>query len=114
MRMKGHEPYLVTRQDLKETLEYISGYSLYAYEDEIRQGYISVQGRTQSWCHRQGDSEWRSYQRDEVYFLYQCPPVASAPGLCRCSDAIYQRQNHIAHTLIISPPREARPRFSVM
>ena len=29
-------PYRVTRQDLKETLEYISGYSLYAYEDEIR------------------------------------------------------------------------------
>ena len=44
LRIKGHEPYLVTRQDLKETLEYISGYSLYAYEDEIRQGYISVQG----------------------------------------------------------------------
>ena len=37
-------PYLVTRQDLKETLEYISGYSLYACEDELRQGYISVQG----------------------------------------------------------------------
>lgn len=48
-------PYLITRQDLKETLEYISGYSLYAYEDEIRQGYISVAGRTQSWCHRQGE-----------------------------------------------------------
>lgn len=37
-------PYRVTRQDLKETLEYISGYSLYAYEDEICQGYLSVQG----------------------------------------------------------------------
>ena len=34
----------MTRQDLKETLEYISGYSLYACEDELRQGYISVQG----------------------------------------------------------------------
>ncbi len=58
-------------------------------EDEIRQGYISVQRRTQSWCHRQGDSEWRSYQRDEIYFLHQCPAVTSDPGLCRCSDAVY-------------------------
>lgn len=34
----------MTREDLKETLEYVSGYSLYAYEDEIRQGFLSVQG----------------------------------------------------------------------
>ena len=44
LRQKDTEPYLVTREDLKETLEYVSGYSLYAYEDEIRQGFLSVQG----------------------------------------------------------------------
>lgn len=44
LRTGNGMPYRVTRQDLKETLEYISGYSLYAYEDEIRQGYLSVQG----------------------------------------------------------------------
>lgn len=36
--------YLVTADDLRNTLEYISGYSLYAYEDELRQGYLSIQG----------------------------------------------------------------------
>ena len=41
---RGKEQYLVTREDLKETLEYVTGYSLYAYEDEIRQGFLSVQG----------------------------------------------------------------------
>lgn len=30
LRTKGREPYVVTREDLKETLEYVSGYSLYA------------------------------------------------------------------------------------
>lgn len=44
LRTGNGMPYRVTRQDLKETLEYISGYSLYAYEDEICQGYLSVQG----------------------------------------------------------------------
>lgn len=40
-REKG---YRVSPADLKETLEYISSFSLYAYEDEIRQGFITVQG----------------------------------------------------------------------
>ena len=44
LRKPGQEQYLVTTEDLKETLEYVTGYSLYAYEDEIRQGFISVQG----------------------------------------------------------------------
>ncbi|MDD6072073.1 MAG: stage III sporulation protein AA, partial [Clostridiales bacterium] len=36
--------YQITAGDIKETLEYISNFSLYAYEDEIRQGFITVQG----------------------------------------------------------------------
>ena len=44
LRNRGEEPYVVTQEDLKETLEYVTGYSLYAYEEEIRQGFISVQG----------------------------------------------------------------------
>lgn len=38
------EAYVVSIRDVKETLEYISSYSLYAYEDDIRQGFITVQG----------------------------------------------------------------------
>ena len=36
--------YEVTRADLKETLEYVSSYSLYAFEEELRQGYLTIQG----------------------------------------------------------------------
>ena len=36
--------YCVTGEDIKETMEHIAGYSLYAYEEEIRQGYLTVQG----------------------------------------------------------------------
>ena len=39
-----NDSYFVTAADIKETLEYISNFSLYAYEDEIRQGFITVQG----------------------------------------------------------------------
>ena len=44
LRRKNEEPYVVSREDLKETLQYVSGYSLYAYEEELRQGFLSVQG----------------------------------------------------------------------
>ena len=38
------EAYMVSKNELRETMEYISNYSLYAFEEEIRQGFITVQG----------------------------------------------------------------------
>ena len=37
-------PVIVTQGDIKETLEYISNYSMYAYEEEIKKGFITMQG----------------------------------------------------------------------
>ena len=34
--------YIVTVNEIRETMEYISNYSIYAYEEEIKQGYITV------------------------------------------------------------------------
>ena len=36
--------YIVTIKDINETVEHISKYSLYAYEDEVRQGFITIEG----------------------------------------------------------------------
>lgn len=36
--------YLVSPQDIKETIEYVSDYSLYAYEEELRQGFLTIRG----------------------------------------------------------------------
>lgn len=82
LRTGNGMPYRVTRQDLKETLEYISGYSLYAYEDEICQGYLSVQeasGRN----YRKSHSGWGTYPGDEVYFLHQRAACTSGTGVRR-------------------------------
>ncbi|MCR5700910.1 MAG: stage III sporulation protein AA [Lachnospiraceae bacterium] len=38
------EAYIIKARDIKETMEYISNYSLYAYEDEIKHGFITVKG----------------------------------------------------------------------
>lgn len=32
------------KEELRETMDYISHYSLYAYENELRQGFVTVEG----------------------------------------------------------------------
>ncbi len=36
--------YIVPIKDIRETLEYVSNYSLYAYEEELKKGYITMTG----------------------------------------------------------------------
>ncbi len=38
------EAYRVTEKDIKTALELLTGYSVYAFEDELRQGYFTVEG----------------------------------------------------------------------
>ena len=97
-------PYLVTRQDLKETLEYISGYSLYACEDELRQGYISVQGG-----HRVGVTGKVILDRGNIRSIkyISCINVRLAHQILGCADAVMpfiRKKEKICHTLLISPP----------
>ena len=37
-------PRIVTEKDLRETVECMGNYSLYAYEEELRQGFLTVRG----------------------------------------------------------------------
>ncbi len=36
--------YVVDPQDVKETMEYVSDYSIYAFEEELRQGFLTIRG----------------------------------------------------------------------
>ena len=94
----------MTRQDLKETLEYISGYSLYACEDELRQGYISVQGG-----HRVGVTGKVILDRGNIRSIkyISCINVRLAHQILGCADAVMpfiRKKEKICHTLLISPP----------
>lgn len=105
LRTRGREPYLVTREDLKETLEYVSGYSLYAYEDELRQGYMSVQGG-----HRVGVTGKVLLDGDRIRGMkyISCINLRLAHEIQGCADPVMEhirKENWTAHTLLISPPR---------
>lgn len=41
---KEREAYRVTKEDVKVALELLTGYSVYAFEEELRQGYFTVEG----------------------------------------------------------------------
>jgi len=99
------EGCLVERKDLLETVEYMADYSLYAYEDEIRQGFLTIQGG-----HRIGiagkiiTEENRIRGVKHISFLN----IRLSHEVKGCADAVLPHligDDRICHTLIISPPR---------
>lgn len=101
----AQEGYRVARKELLETMEYMASYSLYAFEDEIRQGFLTIQGG-----HRIGlagkivmeDGKIKSVKH--ISFLN----VRLSHQRKGCADPVlpYLMGNQeVHHTLIISPPR---------
>ena len=37
-------PMQISESNIRETLDYVSNYSLYAYENELKQGFITIEG----------------------------------------------------------------------
>ena len=96
--------HYVTRRELMETMEYIAGYSLYAYEDELRQGFLTIQGG-----HRVGVAgkilmeQGRIKSIRHISFLN----VRLAHQIAGCADPVIPyivEKGEVCHTLIISPP----------
>ena len=86
--------YVVTREDLKETMEYVSGYSLYSYEDEVRQGFLTVQGG-----HRVGVTGKVILDGNEIRGMkyISCINVRLAHEVVGCADQVmpYIRQKRL-------------------
>ncbi|MCI9440544.1 MAG: stage III sporulation protein AA [Ruminococcus sp.] len=96
--------HMVTKEEMRETLEYVSHYSLYAYEQEIRQGFITIEGG-----HRVGVMGKAVLERNRVKNLQYISSINirvahEVPG---CADQVFRyitKGRQICHTLIISPP----------
>lgn len=96
--------YCVVQADIKETIEYISSFSLYAYEDEIRQGFITVQGG-----HRIGIAGKVILEQGKVksvkYISFINIRMSHEKKDCgRMILPYIYMNNQICHTLVISPP----------
>ena len=97
--------YHVQTEDLKEMLEYISGYSLYAFEEEIRQGFLTIVGG-----HRVGIAGKTILDGNKIkslkYISYINLRLSHQIKGCASPILPYIIKNRqICHTLSISPPR---------
>lgn len=97
--------YRVQTEDLKEMLEYISDYSLYAFEEEIRQGFLTIVGG-----HRVGIAGKTILDGNKIkslkYISYINLRLSHQIKGCASPILPYIIKNkQICHTLIISPPR---------
>lgn len=90
--------------DIAEMLSYISNYSLYAYKEEIKQGYITVEGG-----YRIGIAGGAVMEQGKIAGLHHITflniRVAHERRGCACNLLPYiKHEGSIYNTLILSPP----------
>lgn len=94
----------VDRSDMKEILAYVSGYSLYAFEEEIAQGFITIPGG-----HRVGVAGQVVVERGSVRNIRNISFVNirlshEIPGCGKKVMPYLEGGDRLHNTLIISPP----------
>ena len=99
----GKTPY-ITEKELKETLDYITNYSLYAFEQEMKQGFITIEGG-----HRVGISGQVVLETGQVKNIKYISSIniRVSHEVMGCADPIFFniiKDNQFMNTMIISPP----------
>lgn len=99
------EAFIITKNELRETMEYVSNYSLYAFEEEMKQGFITIQGG-----HRIGIAGKTIVDGSGIKTMkfISFINVRLSHQIKGCASAVvpYLFENgQVLHTLIISPPR---------
>ena len=95
---------IVSQEDIRGTMETVGTYSLYAYEEELKQGFLTIQGG-----HRVGVAGKAIMEEQKVKGLSQisCINIRFAHQITGCADMVIPyvtEDGKLCHTLIISPP----------
>lgn len=102
--MVQEEGLVVEKRELIETMEYMAGFSLYAFEDEMRQGFLTIQGG-----HRIGIAGKIVMEGEHIRNVKHISfmNIRLSHQIKGCADAILPyviQREEVCHTLIISPP----------
>lgn len=105
MGREPDRPYQVSQEELKETMEFVSNYSMYAFEEELRQGFITIRGG-----HRVGVAGKIILEHEQIKNMRYISfiNIRLAHQVLGCADHVLPyivQGDSIYHTLIISPPR---------
>lgn len=103
---KDNIPFILNTKTIRIILEYISNYSIYAYEDEIKQGFITIEGG-----HRVGicgkvvlDDLSKKIQTINYISSLNIRVAREKKGIADDVIPYIINGNSIHHVLIISPP----------
>lgn len=98
------EAYVILQNELKEMMEYISNYSLYAYEEEVKQGFLTILGGHRvGLCGKVVLEEGRIRTIRHISFVN----IRIAHEKKGCAEQLLDfliEGERICHTLIVSPP----------
>ncbi|MDD5948704.1 MAG: stage III sporulation protein AA [Lachnospiraceae bacterium] len=102
---KIQEAVLVDPKWLRESMEYVSNYSFYAYEEEMRQGYITIRGG-----HRVGIAGKTVIEGEHIVQMKHISfmNIRLSHEKIGCGNAICPyivEKDEVLSTLLISPPR---------
>lgn len=97
--------WCVTPREIRETMEFVGKYSLYAYEEELRQGFLTLPGG-----HRMGIAGKVVLEGDKVRGIRPVTflNLRISHQVAGCADRVLPYlydANGVRHSLIISPPR---------
>lgn len=104
LSLSGDNSYILTRNELKETMEYISNYSLYAFEEELKQGFITITGG-----HRVGIAGKAVLEENRIKSIKHISfiNIRLSHQIKGCGEKVIpllMEEGNCCHTLIISPP----------
>lgn len=97
--------YRVTQEDMKSIMQRVSNYSIYAFEEEIKQGYITIEGG-----HRIGISGQCVIENGIVKTIKHIGSIniRVAREVIGCSNKLMKEiinDKKVNNTIIISPPK---------
>ena len=97
-------PHTVTEQEIRECLQAAARYSLYAYEDQIRQGFLTVKGG-----HRVGLAGHVIWEEERIRTMKQVSSlnIRAAHEVKGCADRLARElfgDGKPKSVLLISPP----------
>lgn len=103
--------YRITQKDIKEIMEFVSGYSPYAYEEELKNGYITIPGGN-----RIGICGKTIIDLNGIKTIKNISSIniRMARAMVGCSDKYmpyFFEKEKLCNTLILSPPCSGKTTF---
>jgi stage III sporulation protein AA len=99
--------YIITQEDIRTIMRRISNYSIYAFEEEIKQGYITISGG-----HRIGLAGQCVIENNTIKTIKNISSlnIRVCKEIIGCSDKLIENlidinSGQVYNTLIISPPK---------